>query len=521
MRLDTQGNLGLGMTPSAWQSGRPALEIGGTTQATIAMNGNATNGGAIWVNSYFNGANPIYKANGIATILNIGGQAPLILTIAPTGTAGTAVPLTNAMTLDNAGNLGLGVTPSPWVLALYHAIEVGQLGNAIYGGPNQIFVSSNAYFNAGWKYAAAYPASNYCQNNGSHNWQIAAAGTAGAAIAFNQAMTLDTAGNLSIGTTSPTTIAGTGAINLNGTNGGFVQLYAGGAKMGHLFGNSSSVGLDTTAASTPLIFGISGTEQARIVSGGVMYLGGNSNGLLAIQNSAQLLYILGGTPGQITDCAQLVLTGTTFSTPKAAFLRANSTMFTNSTGGLEYARFNSAGEFMVGTTTAIASTPGRGNITIAGATDVLLGLNANGVQGYVWQSATALTINAGGSQVAFNVGGAAKLIATTTQLLDNINSQEIGWRDIPQTAVNQGMGTALRGYIIPINASPYTLLASGATNMTVCYVNLGSIAISLTGWAGLHLAGTTSTGNRVLAPFGFATVWYQSPTVAYIMGNVS
>jgi hypothetical protein len=56
---------------------------------------------------------------------------------------------------------------------------------------------------------------------------------------------------------------------------------------------------------------------------------------------------------------------------------------------------------------------------------------------------------------------------------------------------------------------------------TICLVNIGSIAITINGWAGLHLAGSTSTGNRVLAPYGFATVWYQSGTVAYITGNVS
>jgi hypothetical protein len=48
------------------------------------------------------------------------------------------------------------------------------------------------------------PASFYRQNQGAHQWFTAPSGTAGNAITFTQAMTLDSSGNLLVGTTSGT-----------------------------------------------------------------------------------------------------------------------------------------------------------------------------------------------------------------------------------------------------------------------------------------------------------------------------
>jgi len=108
MTMDTSGNLGLGVTPSAWASGRPTLEFGGSVQPAIAFNGNATNGGAIWTNAYFDGTNR-YKANGAASRFDTSGGA-FSWFIAPSGTAGDAISFTQAMTLDASGNLGIGTT---------------------------------------------------------------------------------------------------------------------------------------------------------------------------------------------------------------------------------------------------------------------------------------------------------------------------------------------------------------------------------------------------------------------------
>ena len=126
-----------------------------------------------------------------------------------TNALGFATNSTERLRLDASGNLGLGVTPSTWNSA-FRSIEIGNVGNSILGtGGSDIAVVSGAYFNAGWKFAAtnSLGASNYEQYNGSHLWFIKApaAHTAGDAISFTQAMTLDASGNLLVGTTSSLT----------------------------------------------------------------------------------------------------------------------------------------------------------------------------------------------------------------------------------------------------------------------------------------------------------------------------
>jgi hypothetical protein len=106
-----------------------------------------------------------------------------------------------AMRLDASGNLGLGVTPSAWNLG--KAVEAGALGNALWGvNATQCNVTQNTYYNTGFKYASTNPATYYSQISGSHIWYTAPSGTAGNAITFTQAMTLDSSSNLLVGTTS-------------------------------------------------------------------------------------------------------------------------------------------------------------------------------------------------------------------------------------------------------------------------------------------------------------------------------
>ncbi len=106
------------------------------------------------------------------------------------------------MRLDSAGNLGLGVTPSAW--ASFKSITVGDYGASLASSGDDAFFSSNTYYNGGFKYqgAASAAASAYRQKSGVHSWLIAGAGTAGNAISFTQAMTLDASGNLLVGVTS-------------------------------------------------------------------------------------------------------------------------------------------------------------------------------------------------------------------------------------------------------------------------------------------------------------------------------
>ena len=104
MRLDTSGNLGLGVTPSAWGLGK-AIQISGSTGflGFSGLNGN------IVTNTYYDGSNYRYIANGFASYQEQSAGAYAWYT-APTGSAGNAVTFTQAMKLSAIGQLEVFAT---------------------------------------------------------------------------------------------------------------------------------------------------------------------------------------------------------------------------------------------------------------------------------------------------------------------------------------------------------------------------------------------------------------------------
>jgi hypothetical protein len=105
MQLDTSGNLGLGVTPSAWESAWKAFDYGAL--GSIAYGYGEVNFG----NNFYriNTGAYKYKATGEASVYR---QSAGVHTwnIAASGTAGNTITFTQAMTLDASGNLGIGTT---------------------------------------------------------------------------------------------------------------------------------------------------------------------------------------------------------------------------------------------------------------------------------------------------------------------------------------------------------------------------------------------------------------------------
>jgi hypothetical protein len=138
-------------------------------------------------------------------------QNALTNPVTGTGTTNYVPKFTGASTIGNSnlqtdasGNLGLGITPSAWGSPVV-AMQVGTASiNSITSGANAGF-SVNRFFNGS---ANAYItdgfASNFTQTNGVFAWFTAPSGTAGNAISFTQAMTLNASGILLLGTQTAT-----------------------------------------------------------------------------------------------------------------------------------------------------------------------------------------------------------------------------------------------------------------------------------------------------------------------------
>ena len=142
------------------------------------------------------------------------------LALQTTTSGGTA---TTAITIDNSQNVGVGVTPSAWTNG--KGIEVFYQGNYLWSNSvaNTFLGTNNYYSPLGFRYVGNYGASNYLQSTGSHIWNIAPSGTAGALIngngIFTQAMTLDNSGNLMVGGTTAVAYPSQGIVVGTGSSG--------------------------------------------------------------------------------------------------------------------------------------------------------------------------------------------------------------------------------------------------------------------------------------------------------------
>ena len=269
MRLTSTG-LGIGTSSPAARLGVYAGAM--TNQIVVGLNTTDTLYGSI----SFNGDN----SSGRLGLTGGGGSDKNLYVDVPSGGAHHFRNAASVkMLLDSSGNLGLGVTPSAWG-STDRAFQVGNTVSLFRDGAANAYFAYNNYLNSSSQFIYSNNgfASSYFQGGGQHQWFIAPSGTAGNAITFTQAMTLDASGNLGLGTTSPTSRGHFVAAD-NGSDDNTITL-------GFAF-NSTSVQLgsigthNTSSTDGGLKFSTlsSGTlaERARIDSSGNLLIGSTTN----------------------------------------------------------------------------------------------------------------------------------------------------------------------------------------------------------------------------------------------------
>ena len=338
MRITSAGNVGIGTA---------------SPDANLTVNGAAS----------FAAGTALLPSIARASDLNTGFWFPAADTIAAS-TAGS-----ERLRLDSSGNLGLGVTPSAWA----GNSKPLQSADASFWGTTSLTgytsIGGNYFYDGTYKYIKTSTATDYYQYQGAHAWRTAPSGTAGNAISFTQAMTLDASGNLGIGTTTPT-------VKLDALSSGNTQVgrfRTGGLDTTDIVSferNDSAVkavinynGTDGaisfgTTTNHPLAFDTNNTERMRILATGAVGIGTSSpaakldvNG--DYQGAGNIITSVGFIRSPDGSAAEpSIQPGVDGDT---GFYRPTTNTIGFSTAGSERMRINSSGNVGIGTASPNAS----------------------------------------------------------------------------------------------------------------------------------------------------------------------
>ena len=375
----------------------------------------------------------------------------------PKFTSSSAIGNSNLQT-DASGNLGLGVTPSAFSGVV--GLQLPSFGVIAYSSSGHL--TSNAYFNSGWKYITGAGAAMYNHSGNEHQWQVAPVGTAGNAISFTQAMTLNASGNLLVGGTSDNgsrlQVTGAATFSSSVTAGGNITAsYAGPSRMivesttnsnnaGIYFAvkNSSGIGLQggvyyiPTATPYLTLSGDNSGTHLNVTQAGNVGIGTTSpdraltvNGQIGLNND--LVSTKGGQVFRIGYEAYTLTGGVNMFTEGSIPL----VLGTNST---ERMRITSGGNVGIGTTSpnigtwnqALTLNTASGNaayeLAVGGSAQLYLAADNSNAYLQVANTTSPLRVFTGGSERMRITSGGNVLVGRTT-------NAAAGW----QMAIQNGL----------------------------------------------------------------------------------
>ena len=173
-------------------------------------------------------------------------------------------------------SITIGPTDSVWNLTTSNKL---QLQNSLLIGYSTIgtFLTMNLNFNGAWKYISNGFASLYSQDSGEHIFFTSTSSTGGANATLNEKLRITNSGNVGIGTLNPSTL-----LNLKSSTTTELRLESVGGTYRSFIGFRTDgqkwdLGVNLNDLQDALSFNYSGSEQARMTTGGNLLIGTTSD----------------------------------------------------------------------------------------------------------------------------------------------------------------------------------------------------------------------------------------------------
>jgi hypothetical protein len=378
IRLSQSGNLGLGVTPSAWISSWKAMQVnyGALTSRNDGL-------GTILGNNWYINTSGVdtYIGSDYASIYyQTNGQHRWYT--APSGTAGNTISFTQAMTLDASGRLGIGTTSPLAKLNVQSDNNDSNSGQFVVSGATSSLQRLSIGFNTTSSYGFIQP---YTALSG-----------------YNNLVLVPNGGNVGIGTTSPTSISNYIALTINGTSGSFTEYQENGGRAFRIGSDGATGGFISQTTADPIRIFTNASERMRITSGGLLLIGTSSTSgvdLVRINKDGTNEYsTLNVTNANSTAVAYFGVGGSNVANSNLrnnAYIwnTGNSSSLLFGTNDTERIRITSSGEVLIGTTSTTAkltvrddgntfSTHISGNSQTNGIAIGTLSTNNAAIQGY-------------------------------------------------------------------------------------------------------------------------------------------
>jgi hypothetical protein len=322
--IDASENVGIGTTSPITKLDASQDNIGGNVAFGIFQSGNAYGNVASSASLYL-GATYHSLANSakITSTHSSGttGDHAQDLTFNPINSGSTSF---EAMRIDSAGNVGIGVTPEAWNTN-FTAARLGTrtvLANTT-AGNGETTILANNFLNDGSaeQHIQTGPASIYQQYNGTHSFTVIPSAAAGAAASLTTAMTIDNSTKIGINQAPAahwqmyikSTIDGNGVLqlerstNADSTFRSHVLFSRGGSTVGEIKTNHNSTQYNTTSDYrlkenvTPMSGATAQIKLLKPCNFDWKTVGGNVNGFLAHELAEVVPEAVSGTKDAMMD----------------------------------------------------------------------------------------------------------------------------------------------------------------------------------------------------------------------------